>query len=521
MAEAITWEEYVGLARRYLATGKLDDDELNRKRSIAAELRRDREQALAHRGPVSITARTADLHWLDYWANMDAVRRWLDTEGGAEAARALWAREDRAEGQLPPDGAVIARIRAFSSSMPADVISGAGSRLRTISVLLMALDAERFPPFKTKELNNAYAHVGYHMPPHDADEGTLYEHALGFFDRVIEELAARELQRPSNRLEAQSVVWGIEYDLPVEEKAEVVDDAADVSDPQLPPDLGVLAEELLFDIDCLRTIEELLDDKRQVIFQGPPGTGKTYVARKLAASLAGAAERVHLVQFHPSYAYEDFVQGYRPSLERGQPGFKLRNGPLLEAAGRALDEPDAMHFLVIDEINRGNLAKVFGELYFLLEYRDEKMRLQYSAEAFALPENLYVIGTMNTADRSIALVDLALRRRFHFVDFHPDHPPVQGLLGRWLTRKAPDMMWVADVVDRANAMLGDGQAAIGPSCFMKDGLDEGAVRLIWEHNVLPYLEERFYGERDRLAEFALSTLRHAETEAAGEDDATD
>ena len=164
---------------------------------------------------------------------------------------------------------------------------------------------------------------------------------------------------------------------------------------------------------------------------------------------------------------------------------------------------------MIDEINRGNLAKVFGELYFLLEYRDEQMRLQYAdaGERFALPDNLYLIGTMNTADRSIALVDLALRRRFHFVEFHPDKPPVRGLLRRWLDEHAPDMAWVAEVVDRANEKLDDRQAAIGPSYFMKPDLGNEMVDLIWEHNVLPYVEERFYGEHDRLEEFRLDKFR--------------
>ena len=117
------------------------------------------------------------------------------------------------------------------------------------------------------------------------------------------------------------------------------------------------------------------------------------------------------------------MQGFRPKLVEGQPGFARVDGPLLRAAKRARAEPYLKHFLVIDEINRGNVAKVFGELYFLLEYRDQAMRLQYQDEyddPFALPDNLYIIGTMNTADRSIALVDLALRRRFYFEDFHPD-----------------------------------------------------------------------------------------------------
>ena len=282
-----------------------------------------------------------------------------------------------------------------------------------------------------------------------------------------------------------------------------------------------LADELLIDSGHLRKIKRLLEDKRQIIFQGPPGTGKTYAARKLATCLAGGEERVRLVQFHPSYAYEDFVQGIRPTLVNEQPSFGLRPGPLLAMAEQAREEPDARHFLVIDEINRGNLAKVFGELYFLLEYRDHEMQLQYSDEMFALPDNLYVIGTMNTADRSIALVDLALRRRFHFVEFHPGKPPIQGLLERWLQRNAPHMVWVADVVALANGKLDDRQAAIGPSYFLRERLDEEMVGLIWEHNVLPYIEERLYGQHERLAEFELDALRreYGRTEAEdGRDD---
>ena len=270
-----------------------------------------------------------------------------------------------------------------------------------------------------------------------------------------------------------------------------------------------LADELLLAPAFLHDVELMLEDKRQAIFQGPPGTGKTYVARKLAEWLAGSPERVRIVQFHPSYAYEDFVQGFRPTLTDGRAGFALRDGPLLDMANRARQAPDEKHFLVIDEINRGNLAKVFGELYFLLEYRDEGMRLQYSDAEFSLPANLYIIGTMNTADRSIALVDLALRRRFHFFEFHPDRPPIEGLLGRWLERNAAGMAWIADVVERANAKLPDRRdAAIGPTWFMKKGgLDEETARLVWEHNVLPYIAEQLYGAPDSLAEFALNRLR--------------
>ena len=288
-------------------------------------------------------------------------------------------------------------------------------------------------------------------------------------------------------------------------------------------DLAALAKDLYLDAPFLEEIDELLKDKKQVIFQGPPGTGKTYIARRLAQHLAEADERVTLVQFHPSYAYEDFVQGFRPALlEDGQAGFKLTDGPLLRAARQAEAEPDANHFLVIDEINRGNLAKALGELYFLLEYRDSAISLQYSDKPFRLPGNLYIIGTMNTADRSIALVDLALRRRFYFVEFHPDEPPIKGLLRRYLEANAPGMEWVAEVVDLANdALRNDREAAIGPSYFMRSGLDEDVVKRIWKHSVLPYIEERLFGESDdRRGEFDLDRLRRAvarETASAGDD----
>ena len=178
--------------------------------------------------------------------------------------------------------------------------------------------------------------------------------------------------------------------------------------------------------------------------------------------------------------------------------------------------PQTKHFLVIDEINRGNVAKVFGELYFLLEYRERKVHLQYSNTRFSLPKNLYIIGTMNTADRSIALVDLALRRRFHFQEFHPDDPPIKDLLRNWLSNNgAPEMTWVADVVNLANEQLRDDRhAAIGPSHFLKDNLSEANVERIWKHSVLPYIEERLIGSpEDRMAQFELKALRAKATPA--------
>ncbi|MBF6614976.1 MAG: AAA family ATPase [Chloroflexi bacterium] len=255
----------------------------------------------------------------------------------------------------------------------------------------------------------------------------------------------------------------------------------------------------------------MLEDKGQVVFYGPPGTGKTYVAQELAEYFAGEEGTVEIVQFHPSYAYEDFVEGYRPDPDGGQ-GFVLVPGPLKRIAEAAETKPNARHVLIIDEINRGNVAKVFGELYFLLEYREKGVTLQYAKkpyEPFSLPKNLWVIGTMNTADRSIALIDAALRRRFYFVPFFPDEAPVNDVLRKWLQKEKPEMLWVADVVDEANRRMESRHAAIGPSYFMRDNLSDEWMGIIWAHAILPYLAERFYGDEDSLKQYDLGTLKGA------------
>jgi 5-methylcytosine-specific restriction protein B len=163
-------------------------------------------------------------------------------------------------------------------------------------------------------------------------------------------------------------------------------------------------------------LAEVIDQitrSKQVIFYGPPGTGKTYIGKAIAQYLA-TKENTEIIQFHPSFSYEDFFEGFRPTEKSdGSVSLEKVDGPLKRIAASARSNPDKQYVLIIDEINRGNLAKVFGELYFLLEYRDEEISLMYSkAEKFSLPTNLIFIGTMNTADRSIALVDRAIRRRF-------------------------------------------------------------------------------------------------------------
>ena len=480
------WDALVDSARKYQKRGALK--ELRKSKAAVADQLSEARTTLLARPDVwqqLVKGRLGKAGGLIFAIDVARLRDWIDSAPD-EAHRALSLLWSDGNAQLPE------RIRGFMDRLDSAVISGLGKRTNVASVLLMCLGAKQHPPFQVRVFNEAYEHTGFDGPGENADEAELYGHALGFLDQFIDEASKRGLNL-RHRLDAQSALW-LFFKEP---------------DPPPPPPPNELAEELCLPVGFLERIERQLERKRQVIFQGPPGTGKTHVAQELARCLAGDKERVKLVQFHPSYAYEDFVEGYRPDLEDGQPTFVLKHGPLRQAAAKAEADRGNMHFLVIDEINRGNVAKVFGELYFLLEYRDEKVDLQYSDTAFSLPENLYIIGTMNTADRSIALVDLALRRRFSFVEFHPDDEPIRGLLRRWLEKHdKTDLAWVADLLDEANALLKDDRnVAIGPSHFFEEDLSEEVVADIWKHGVLPYVEEALIGNPDRVKEFDLDRLR--------------
>ncbi|WP_194842082.1 AAA family ATPase [Gracilibacillus salitolerans] len=171
----------------------------------------------------------------------------------------------------------------------------------------------------------------------------------------------------------------------------------------------------------LRRLISLLENKKNLILKGAPGVGKTYIAKRLANVMMEEKDetRIHMVQFHQSYSYEDFIEGFRPKAA-GE-GFELKQGPFVKFARKAARDPERDYFFIIDEINRGNMSKIFGELMMLIEAdkRGEQINLLYSNDMFSVPSNLYIIGMMNTADRSLALLDYALRRRFSFFEIKP------------------------------------------------------------------------------------------------------
>jgi 5-methylcytosine-specific restriction protein B len=288
----------------------------------------------------------------------------------------------------------------------------------------------------------------------------------------------------------------------------------------LPEPTQQLAGDLLLDLTWLKKVRDLLDERKQIVLYGPPGTGKTFLAQKLAEHLVGQ-EQVRLVQFHPAYSYEDFFEGYRPEQgEGGTIGFRLRSGPLRRLASDAAEHRDEAFVLIIDEINRADLAKVFGELYFLLEYRKEAVQLMYSGsdDSFSLPDNLYIIGTMNTADRSIALVDAAMRRRFGFVALDMTSGPTKSLLRNWSAKHKLPML-AADLLDELNRRLDDPDFQVGPSYFMKrrdlDAFSTARLEMIWDSDILPLLQEHYYGQWEAIADkFSLKSLLAAVSRVA-------
>lgn len=251
-------------------------------------------------------------------------------------------------------------------------------------------------------------------------------------------------------------------------------------------------------------LKSLLLHKKNIILQGAPGVGKTFVARRLAYSIMGKkdAGRVYVVQFHQSFSYEDFVMGYRPC----ETGFKLETGPFYDFCKKALDD-DREHFFIIDEINRGNLSKIFGELLMLIEgdKRGEShaVRPVYSDEQFWVPENVYLIGMMNTADRSLALIDYALRRRFAFFDMVPGFSS-EGFREHQVKMQNRKFDALIDTVEalnkeiEADAALGAG-FRVGHSFFCAPGADmDRWLDQVVEYELLPLLNEYWFDEPSKV-----------------------
>lgn len=248
----------------------------------------------------------------------------------------------------------------------------------------------------------------------------------------------------------------------------------------------------------------LLRIKKNIILQGAPGVGKTFAARRLAYSLMGKKDtsRALMVQFHQSYSYEDFIMGYRPAKD----GFELVPGPFYQFCKTAQDDNERDYYFIIDEINRGNLSKIFGELMMLIEAdkRGEKLRLLYSNELFSVPKNVYIIGMMNTADRSLAMIDYALRRRFAFFNMEPafesdgfksmvddaDNPKYTALISQ---------IKALNEFIRKDEALGDG-FQIGHSYFcIKEEISDEWLNSVVEYELLPLLNEYWFDEMDKVS----------------------
>jgi hypothetical protein len=271
-------------------------------------------------------------------------------------------------------------------------------------------------------------------------------------------------------------------------------------------ELDVIMKKTYWDKNKIaRVLASLTDASPQIILQGPPGTGKTFVARELARYLLegmteGQVDQyIEIVQFHPSYGYEDFVEGLKPvSRPDGGLEFAKVPGPIVRIAN-LIEQDGNPRVLIIDEMNRANLPRVFGELMYLLEYRGQQVNLMYQEE-FSLPPNLFIIGTMNTADKSIKSIDLALRRRF---DFFEVPPSVEVLRGHYSNRSNSlgENLYKGfeDLNNEVAADMGDRHHGIGHSFFMQDSFDRADLNDVWDLQLAPLLEDYFF-DRPHLLE---------------------
>lgn len=274
--------------------------------------------------------------------------------------------------------------------------------------------------------------------------------------------------------------------------------------------------EVYIDEHALGKLQSVLQNKKNLILKGAPGVGKTFIADRLAYLMMEEKDdsRIQMIQFHQSYSYEDFIEGYRPKVDSD--GFELKQGPFVKFARKASRDPERDYFFIIDEINRGNMSKILGELMMLIETdkRGKSVNLLYSNEKFSVPANLYIIGMMNTADRSLALLDYALRRRFSFYDIAPAFE--NSTFTEYINNIGSPikMIKVIEIIISLNktiiAELGKG-FQIGHSYFVGDAFSidaESRLIEVVEYEIIPQLYEYWFDDEDKAESWA-NKLRNA------------
>lgn len=291
------------------------------------------------------------------------------------------------------------------------------------------------------------------------------------------------------------------------------DESPEVSYPLY--DAEKFLAEVFMDEDSYHTLVGLIRTKKNVILQGAPGVGKTYAAKRLAYSMMGVKdqERVMMIQFHQSYSYEDFIEGFRPSSVGS--GFEIKKGAFYNFCKKAVDDLEHEYFFIIDEINRGNLSEIFGELFMLIESdkRGNALQLLYSDERFSVPKNVLIIGMMNTADRSLALLDYALRRRFAFYEMRPGFES-EGFREYRMGLKSEKFDNLINRVEDLNRAItvDDSLGAdfcIGHSYFCElDDITDSTLSNIVEYEIIPLLKEYWFDELSKVKEWAI-VLRSA------------